>query len=353
STDPEIIERATIWRIEGVIGPHWGPDDLRLVIDFHLTKSRYLPRMETEMNYPTNFRAKILVVEDDILTAGVVVDAISSLGQVIHVETRKHAKELLLLQKFDLIILDIFLPDGNGMSLLQEIRKDVSHEGVPVLMFSNSDHLKDKIRSFEYGANDFILKPVHIEELLARTKALLGGRRKQEQLLSNLEQMTILAQVDGLTGLYNYRHFIENLRSRFSLARERNISLAVLMCDVDDFKQYNDSHGHLAGDHVLKEIAKIIRSAVRHEDIPARYGGEEFAALLWDIGKEHTLKVAMRIKEAINTSPLLRSERQPRGRVTVSMGLALTPAASPEELIQRADEALYRAKSAGKNSICL
>ncbi|HHY60501.1 MAG TPA: diguanylate cyclase, partial [Clostridia bacterium] len=260
-------------------------------------------------------------------------------------------ESVLSQRKFDLIILDVFLPDGNGLTLLRQIKSNPFYEAIPVLVFSVNEDLRAKLEAFELGASDYLLKPFHIAELKARVKALIGGKQKQEVLLCNLKQMSVLAEQDGLTGLYNHRYFVDNLKHRFHLAKEHNIPIAVLMMDVDDFKFYNDRNGHLAGDQVLREVAQIIRTMVRGDDIPARYGGEEFVALLWDVTEAQAVKVAERIREAIAAYPFPQREHQPGGKVTVSIGVAVTPADSPSALLQKADEALYRAKMAGKNKV--
>lgn len=351
--EEEVLEYAAEWGVMGVIAQHWGPRDLRLVIDFFAIKSRYFPRRDVIIPKGEQGPVTILLVEDDLLTAGVVMDTIGDQGKIVHTSSVSETEAILSQRKFDLIILDIFLPDGNGLNLLKDIKQNPSFESIPVLVFSVSDDLQAKLKSFELGASDFLPKPFHITELQARVKALLGYKQSQEYLLSNLKQMSVLAEQDGLTSLYNHRFFVENLKHRFHLAKEQNLSFALLMLDVDDFKQYNDRNGHLAGDQVLREVANVLREAVRGDDIAARYGGEEFVALLWDVNEEQALKIAERIRYAISAYPFPQREHQPGGKVTVSIGVALTPANSPSDLLQEADEALYRAKLSGKNKVML
>jgi len=349
--EEEAVEYAAEWGVMGIVGQHWSPKDLRLVIDFFVVKSRYYPRREVALPESGPTPVTILLVEDDLLTAGVVMDSISELGDVVHTSSVSETESVLSQRKFDLIILDVFLPDGNGLTLLRQIKSNPFYEAIPVLVFSVNEDLRAKLEAFELGASDYLLKPFHIAELKARVKALIGGKQKQEVLLCNLKQMSVLAEQDGLTGLYNHRYFVDNLKHRFHLAKEHNIPIAVLMMDVDDFKFYNDRNGHLAGDQVLREVAQIIRTMVRGDDIPARYGGEEFVALLWDVTEAEAVKVAERIREAIAAYPFPQREHQPGGKVTVSIGVAVTPADSPSALLQKADEALYRAKMAGKNKV--
>lgn len=351
--EEEAVEYAAEWGVMGIVGQHWSPKDLRLVIEFFAIKSRYYPRREVVLPDAGPTPVNILLVEDDLLTAGVVMDSISEFGDVVHTSSLNETEGILSTRKFDLIILDVFLPDGNGLTLLQKIKQNPFFEAIPVLVFSVNEDLRAKLQAFELGASDYLLKPFHIAELKARVKALIGGKQKQEALLCNFKQMSVLAEQDGLTGLYNHRYFVDNLKHRFHLAQEHNVSFAVLMMDVDDFKLYNDRNGHLAGDQVLREVANIIRSMVRGDDIPARYGGEEFVALLWEVNEQQALKVAERIREAISSYPFPQREYQPNGKVTISIGVAVTPAESPSAMLQKADEALYRAKLAGKNRVMI
>lgn len=169
------------------------------------------------------------------------------------------------------------------------------------------------------------------------------------------EQTVRLAVTDGLTALYNHRHFQERLRAEFKRARRLRHPLSLIMLDIDHFKHYNDTHGHQKGDFVLAEVAKILRGAARAEvDLVARYGGEEFCLLLPETGKDGALKTAERIRRRVQRAAFPGKEQQPLGRLTVSLGVAtMTPrdTVTPEKLLARADAALYKAKHAGRNRV--
>ncbi len=347
----DAIQYAAEWGVMGVLGKDWAFRDLQLVIDFFVVKNKFFPRRDFVFEKTTEAPVSILLIEDDYLTASLVKDSLAQIGELHHVLNIAEARKMLVEQKCDLIILDLFLPDGNGLDLLKEIKNNPFFELVPVLVLSVNDGLTDKLKAFELGANDYLTKPFHILELIARVRALSRGKQKQEVLLCNLKQMSVLAEIDGLTGLYNHRFFADHLRYRFHLANEQNVPLAILMMDVDDFKQYNDSYGHLAGDQVLKEIGKIISTLVRGEDVPARYGGEEFAALLWNVNEKQALKIAERIRGTVNAKLFPGYGDQDDHLITISIGVVISPAASPTELLTRADEALYRAKQKGKNQV--
>jgi diguanylate cyclase (GGDEF)-like protein len=172
---------------------------------------------------------------------------------------------------------------------------------------------------------------------------------------ANLYASTLqLSITDGLTGLYNYRHFCERLEIEISRSRRYNSPLGLLLIDIDRFKSFNDRFGHLLGDEVLKAVAQIIRSNTRDVDVVARYGGEEFCVILQEIGGEEIGAYAERLRAAVAT---VRVEvpGDARHGVTVSVGAAVSQSGDPDahEFIRRADEGLYRAKEAGRDRVCV
>ncbi|MEK7288290.1 MAG: diguanylate cyclase [Elusimicrobiota bacterium] len=171
-------------------------------------------------------------------------------------------------------------------------------------------------------------------------------KQKQEQLL----QETI---TDALTGVYNFRYFQEVFRREIERGRRYSRPLSILIVDIDHFKNYNDTHGHEMGNVVLRTVAQTLRETLRAEDTLARYGGEEFAILLPDTAQEPALVAGRRLREAIESAPFPGADKQPLGKLTVSIGGACYPlhAQTGQGLIERADRALYKAKNAGRNTI--
>jgi diguanylate cyclase (GGDEF)-like protein len=163
-----------------------------------------------------------------------------------------------------------------------------------------------------------------------------------------------LATVDGLTQLYNHRFLREQLRMEFQRARRYEKNLCFIMIDIDDFKCYNDTFGHLAGDRVLAEVAQTIRSSVRDIDFVARYGGEEFALILPEISAENGMVVAEKIRKAVEARRLVTEDGEAMGAITVSCGVTDNAGAqAAEEIIERADRALYWVKRHGRNLVKL
>ena len=194
-----------------------------------------------------------------------------------------------------------------------------------------------------------------VERLRSAYESLEDKVRERTAQLNELnKKLEILSITDGLTGLYNHRHFYERLATEIARAARYNHDLSLIIIDVDFFKHYNDNHGHLAGDIVLKGVADCIKSGVREIDITARYGGEEFAAILPEVDKKGALAFAERIRNVVASHPFSKKETQPNGNLTISLGVATFPedtAANDSALIQMADNAMYKAKEMGRNRV--
>jgi diguanylate cyclase (GGDEF)-like protein/PAS domain S-box-containing protein len=213
---------------------------------------------------------------------------------------------------------------------------------------------------------------IQIEEELERTKKEFTEKaREKDQYARELQAMRdlykeklkeieklreeteFLAHVDDLTGIYNHRFFIQQLTMEVGRQKRYPAPLSLLMIDVDYFKHYNDTNGHLAGDRVLKTIAIVIQHTIRQTDIVARYGGEEFSVILINTGKEGAREIAERVKRNVADTRFPNESAQPNGDLTVSIGVATfsSTASTITELIREADNALYRAKNAGRNRV--
>jgi diguanylate cyclase (GGDEF)-like protein len=181
------------------------------------------------------------------------------------------------------------------------------------------------------------------EEIQARTQELRTANERLQEL----------ATTDGLTSLFNFRQFSQALSSEVQRCTRLRVPLSLLMMDVDHFKCYNDTHGHPAGDEVLRTVARLLRQRVRSTDLPCRYGGEEFAVLLLDADKTSAAQVAEQIRDTIEQTRFAGEETQPGGSLTVSIGVASVPedAKDGDELVKAADRALYRAKNDGRNRV--
>ncbi len=199
----------------------------------------------------------------------------------------------------------------------------------------------------DFIPRSFTLREINILSLLANQATIA---LEKAQLL---EQIKDLAITDGLTNLLNHRFFHERLDEELNRAKRFQRALSLIIFDIDYFKNYNDYYGHLKGDLVLKKVAKTIENLVRKVDLAARYGGEEFTVVLPETEREEALNVGERIRKAIEFTPFPGEEIQPKGKLTISGGVATYPrdARNKEELIEKADKAMYEAKKRGRNKV--
>ena len=242
----------------------------------------------------------------------------------------------------DLILLDVEMPDMSGFDVCRSLKADGELCMIPVIFLSGSGGAEDKVKGLDIGAVDFVAKPFDAFELRARVNAALRTKHMQDLLIE-------YARIDPLTGLANRRGLMERLGQEWARIQRHGGSLSFIMGDVDQFKRINDTHGHTIGDKVLQEVARAIAGQCRQNDIPARYGGEEFAIIV-DGHAGGAAKLAERCRQAVEGVRV--SAGADTVTTTASFGIAdADNADSPETLIRQADEALYRAKNAGRNRV--
>jgi two-component system, cell cycle response regulator len=244
----------------------------------------------------------------------------------------------------NLILAQLRLPTYGGLELVRWLKRDSATRSIPVLLYTDMATAEERIQALDLGASDLISKPFVGAELLARLRAALRTRH----LLTILEQR---AHLDGLTGLANRGVLDDRLPREWEACRRRRTALAVMIADLDHFKAINDRHGHAAGDNVLRQSAATLARVIRTSDFVARYGGEEFVVVAPDCEPSAAVKLAERFRTAI--AQLRIDEHGVTVLVTTSVGVAACAdptRTGPAELLRRADEALYRAKEAGRNA---
>lgn len=260
------------------------------------------------------------------------------------------------------IILDIILPGIDGYEVCRRLKHSISTSFIPIILVTALRGNEERIQGIEVGADDFISKPFNRVELLTRIKSLLRIKALNdalEQKIAELEKaknkLRKLAVTDGLTGLYNYRAFRRQLHLEVSRSVRFDLPLSLLMMDIDHFKAYNDHFGHTNGDRVLKRFAQVLNGNVREVDCLARYGGEEFALVLPGTNKKSAKIVAEKLRRLVERTPFPLEKKLPKGKVTMSVGVASFPEDTNEEekLIKLSDVALYKAKKAGRNKSVL
>lgn len=246
----------------------------------------------------------------------------------------------------DMIILDYFLEKGNCEGLIQFVRKNSFYNKVPILVSTILNEQNKKYDLFLMGVNDFIVKPFDTGEFFLRIRNHLRIKHLIDMLDAKNKLLSIKATTDELTGLFNRRFFWETLFREDNRSKRLNQPYSILMIDIDNFKQINDSYGHLKGDEVLVAIAETLKENMRSFDTIARFGGEEFIALLPNTDKKTAIIVAEKILQVIRGVSFDFSDE----KITVSIGVSDSAESENfEKVIILADERLYKAKSKGKN----
>jgi two-component system chemotaxis family response regulator WspR len=269
------------------------------------------------------------------------------------------------------ILLDLTMPEIDGLTVCQFIRSHPATRDIPVIMLSSNDDPVTKAAAFAAGANDYVVKLPDAVELIARLRyhsasyvnklqrddAYRALRASQMQMAELNMQLLKLANIDGLTGIANRRHFDERLGEEWYRALRNRNSLTLVMFDIDLFKKYNDKFGHLEGDECLKRVARAAQEVARRPaDTVARYGGEEFIVLLPETDSSGALTVAEKFRAEVENLHLPNPDSTVSPFVTISVGvITVVPTAdsTPEASLRLVDEALYRAKDAGRNRVSI
>jgi len=312
-------------------------------------------------------QSRILVIDDDPGTIRLLANILQGYGKVYFTTQGSDALKMAQSINPDLILLDIVMPDRDGLKICREIKADPSLVEIPILFVTSYTDTEMEARALETGALDFIHKPPHPQVVKARVGNYLALKHRTDQL-------RMLSTLDGLTGIANRRAFDKAILNEWRRACRNRHPLSLLMLDIDHFKHYNDSHGHQAGDDCLRTVAGYVHSRARRPgDLAARYGGEEFAVLLPECPMESAAEIAESIRQGISCLDIDHTEAEKIGRVTVSIGVGcsqglcensrlcrhetnrtdgdITCGLIPANLIRLADMALYQAKQKGRNRI--
>jgi diguanylate cyclase (GGDEF)-like protein len=297
----------------------------------------------------------ILLAEDDPVTrmlmtrflkkAGYEVDAVGNGSEALDKMTKRY---------YSMLVTDWEMPEMDGVALCKAVRNMQLDGYVYALLLTARDSKEHIIAGLEAGADDYLIKPVHEPELIARLNA---GRRilnLEHSLRAANQRNRILSITDALTGTYNRRYLMEQLPRELERCRRYAYPLSVLMCDVDHFKEINDARGHAAGDEVLQQFAARAQKSLRsNSDWVSRYGGEEFLIVLPETAHQGAMQVAEKIRTLIASTPF--TTRTGNAVVTASFGVASTGPSGPDlalkvdALIRTADECLYRSKQGGRD----
>ena len=253
---------------------------------------------------------------------------------------------------YDLLIVSLALDNFDGLRLCSQVRSLERTRNVPILAIADAENNTKLVRGLEIGVNDYLLRPIDKTELLARVRTQIRRRRYTARLRDNVQQSMEMAITDGLTSLYNRRYMESHLSTLVEQAAGRGKPLTLLVLDIDFFKSINDTHGHDAGDDVLREFAVRVKKSIRGIDLACRYGGEEFVVVMPETDMAVATMVAERLRRRIATEPFPIHQGGRLIEVTISIGLAaLGRDDTAATVLKRADQALYRAKRDGRNRV--
>ncbi len=304
---------------------------------------------------------RILVVDDHPDNIMVLRARLEARGYLVDsAEDGEEALEKIHASPPDLVLLDVMMPKIDGMEVARRMKSDKSLPFIPVIMQTALDSTDSMVQGLNAGADDYISKPINFKELEARVKSLLRIQALQQELqererqLSEAnDQLLLMSRTDALTGLDNRRHLGERLHEMWEHAQRLHEPMALVMCDIDFFKRVNDEHGHQAGDAVLQQFAKLLKSEAREIDRVGRYGGEEFVLILPGTVLDAAVTFAQRLRAAAEAHAFAIGDGETLHR-TMSCGVAAYPhplVEDQEALIRAADEALYVAKETGRNRV--
>jgi diguanylate cyclase (GGDEF)-like protein len=298
----------------------------------------------------------ILIAEDKAVSRKLLENSLAKAGHdVVAAANGRQAFEIFRETFFPMVLTDWMMPEMDGIALCRAIRNHASPGYVYIVFLTAKDSRDDIIAGLEAGADDYLTKPFHPTELMAR---LTTGKRILElerSLKMANEEIRILSITDHLTGCFNRGYMISHLPEELNRASRYGHPLSLIMCDIDRFKNVNDSRGHLAGDSVLRLVVDFIHEALRKDiDWAVRYGGEEFLIVLPETDREGAWAVAERLRQEMATKPIAIGDQEIA--ITASFGLAsfdpgMDKEPSAEALIREADQYLYQAKKEGRNKV--
>lgn len=295
-----------------------------------------------------NSRPVVLIVDDESTNIEIMSCLLEPEYEVCFAKSGQHALEIAAGLAPDLILLDIVMPGLDGYEVCRRLKQDEVLADVPVIFTTGLDGLDDEARGLSLGAIDYVTKPIQPEILRRRVSNHLEMKRMRDQLAA-------LAMTDALTALGNRRLLEKRLGLELRRLTRHGDWLSVIMLDIDFFKKFNDTYGHLEGDNCIRKVAAALSEVLqRSGDFCARYGGEEFACILPGADLGGAMVVAEMLRERIEQLAIPNAGAGPGARVTASIGVASSrclPGISAEQWLRHADQRLYDSKQAGRNRV--
>ena len=309
---------------------------------------------------PQDLRGRrILIVDDDAANRRFVRAGLGDHYEFLEAADGEEALSQVRDYLPDLVISDVEMPEMTGFELCRILKSGDRFSFIPVILMTARPESQSKVEGLDLGADDYLIKPLNLLEVGARVRSMLRLKALRDELLATNQRLHEinhklheLSMYDTLTGIFNRLYFTKRFDYEYQRAARYAIPLTCVMIDIDHFKRVNDTHGHQAGDQVLRGVAGILEGALRKVDLIARYGGEEMVVILPQTPLERGHEVAERLRAAVAAAEF--SDGRTSLRCTISLGVAAYPhegVESEDDLLRLADEALYRAKAAGRNRV--
>jgi two-component system cell cycle response regulator len=297
--------------------------------------------------------ARILMVEQQGFGASRIADTLVPIAAEVRQVCSGEEAQQVLDDSYELIILSLSMADGDPLRLVSQWRASEGSRQLPILLLADEGELPRLAKGLDLGANDYLIRPVDRNELLARVRSQVRRKRLQDRLRENYRRSLSLALTDELTGLYNRRYVVAHLEELVARVNAEGITdTSLMMFDIDHFKSVNDQYGHPGGDDALRQIADRALRGVRSIDLVARLGGEEFVVVMPETALDAAVHVADRLRCSVADEPFLIHTVGERKPITISAGVATARSGDTvDTLLQRADDALYQAKNTGRNKV--
>ncbi|MBL4726550.1 MAG: PleD family two-component system response regulator [Rhizobiaceae bacterium] len=301
----------------------------------------------------SEIRGNIIMVDDRASSYERTVKFLSQEHDVAVITDPQDALFQVVESNYDVVVISLSLTDFDALRLCSHLRSLERTRSLPILIVADEGQESQISRALELGVNDYIIRPLDKNELLARVRTQIKRKRYNDCLRNSVQNTIEMAVTDGLTGLHNRRYLDSHLATLFDKAKAKQSHLSTVMCDIDHFKRVNDTYGHDVGDEVIREFAERLKKCVRGVDLASRYGGEEFVVVMPDTDVALASIVAERIRASIADHPFIVEKGAKQLAITVSVGVSsiVEGDEEPLKLLKRADIGLYTAKKNGRNQV--
>ena len=297
--------------------------------------------------------ANIILVDDSAVEKSNITEALASDNDHVTAIEDYDASGKIVDLDGDVVVISLTTDVDAPLRLASRLRSLEPTRQIPILLIGDVEDKDHFVKALEIGVNDYLMRPIDEQELVARVRTQVRRKRYQDRLHANFLQHLSMALTDSLTGLHNRRYLSTHLDAVMERMQDSNKPVSLLMIDLDHFKKVNDTYGHGAGDEVLHEVGQRILRNIRGFDLAVRYGGEEFVVVMPDTPVDVALGVADRLCEKMANDPVKISDAKDKISVTLSIGVAVSKGSeeTAETLLKRADESLYEAKRSGRNRV--